>query len=188
MPNSIAKPLLFPFVAILLYNVDNMYKNTSDYCTIIILLCRILTMFACLPFLLTRIPLRLIPPTALALTACSPTGHELPSELSAPTWTTPDITGQNALDRGEREGKQEVVTHSLHLEGARKEESSQTGWDQEGGVRVHQYQVVSSIEAGHTGEYGVRGCRWWCSLRRPCDNPCGEYQCLRNGHEMYQWV
>ena len=33
MPDFIAKPLLFPFVAILLYNVDNMYKNTSDYCT-----------------------------------------------------------------------------------------------------------------------------------------------------------
>ena len=69
-------------------------------------------------------------------------------------------TGQNAPNRGEREGKQEVVTHSLHSEGAGKEESGRTGWDQEGGVRVRQYQVVSSKEAGRTGERGVRGCRW----------------------------
>jgi len=88
-PPCIPLTPLFPFVAILLYNVDNMYKNTStvleslSFC--VASSQRLLASFA----LLTRIPLRSTPPTEPALTARSPTGNEPPSDFCVPTSTTP---------------------------------------------------------------------------------------------------
>ena len=69
---------LFLFVAILLYNVDNMYKNTSTVLESLSFCVgssqHLLASFA----LLTWIPLCSTLPTELALSACSLTGHELP--------------------------------------------------------------------------------------------------------------